>query len=138
MRAPLSRFHFLLKPSCHPLLRSTLFSTPNSPFFDRFRPLISCRCLAAMAGTAEDVVKGRIFPNGVAVITLDRPKALNAMNLVSCLVQTYIFISTCVSTLKKTGFDLSTSLIPTAGMDIKGVAAEIRKDKTTPLVPKVS
>ncbi|XP_073307600.1 3-hydroxyisobutyryl-CoA hydrolase-like protein 3, mitochondrial isoform X3 [Primulina huaijiensis] len=121
-----SLLRLLTQPSSTYLYRSTKPYTFSHIF------LPTARSLTIMASASSDeFVRGSILPNGLALITLDRPKALNAMNLdMDVRYKSFLDEWETDPRVKCVLVESSSPRAFSAGMDIKGVVAEIQKDKS--------
>ncbi|KAG0612506.1 hypothetical protein M758_6G033300 [Ceratodon purpureus] len=80
-----------------------------------------------MAGSVQDWVKSSVLPNGLAVITLDRPKALNAMNAdMTAMYKKYLDEWESDSKVRAVLVESSSSRAFSAGGDVKTMVSEPR------------
>ncbi|CAN6699491.1 unnamed protein product [Malus baccata var. baccata] len=105
------------------------FLNPNASLC-LYKPSKSPRLLRTFGimASADALVKGSVHPNGIAVITLD----------MDVKYKSYLDAWESDPNVKCVLVHSRSARAFCGGKDIKGVVAEIQKDKNTPLVPKVS
>ncbi|KAM5547671.1 3-hydroxyisobutyryl-CoA hydrolase-like protein 3, mitochondrial [Rosa sericea] len=107
------------------LSKSSSFFLPTNPNLSFSKTPIFLRTFAIMATAADELVKGAVHPNGVAVITLDRPKALNAMNIdMDVKYKSYLDQWELDPNVKCVLVDSSSARAFCAGGDVKQITAK--------------
>ncbi|CAM6077237.1 unnamed protein product [Sphagnum tenellum] len=93
--------------------------------------------MAVASSSVQEWVKSSVIANGLAIVTLDRPKALNAMNAdMTALYKKFLDEWSGNNKVHAVLVESSSARAFSAGMDVKGVAAAVQEDLHTPLVPK--